>query len=168
MAYGYIVDPEPKEEAREKYSARYPVGRGRKTKLCKRPRIRYVCGIDGKQGVRVRVVAARVHDRHIFRPLTTRPPSYLRTFHPSSSSALLTAGPKTPMPFAECVPRPVMILSGFAETNRVSILSGVPNRGWKLSTDPASTLSRVRRLVRSGRPPQRWSRASPQYHRAAK
>ena len=54
------------------------------------------------------------HDRHAFRPLTTRPPSYLRTFHPSSSSALFTAGPRTPMPLAECVPRPVMIFSGFA------------------------------------------------------
>lgn len=51
MAYGYIVGPEP----RGKYSTRRPKDRGQETRLCKRPRIGYVCGMVG-ENVRVRVV----------------------------------------------------------------------------------------------------------------
>ena len=48
------------------------------------------------------------------RPRTTSPPSNLDTFHPSLVRAVLSAGPRTPTRFAECVPFPVMILRGCA------------------------------------------------------
>ena len=50
-----------------------------------------------------------------FRPRTTSPPSQTLTFQPSRTSAFRMAGLRTPTPFAECVPRPVMILRGLAE-----------------------------------------------------
>jgi hypothetical protein len=47
-------------------------------------------------------------------PRTISAPSRCDRCHPSATSALLTAGPSTPTPPAECVPLPVMTVSGFA------------------------------------------------------
>ena len=58
-------------------------------------------------------------------PRITRPPSHLPTFHPSPERSAIIAGPRTPTPLIEWIPRPVMILSGFAKDCEQHMLAGV-------------------------------------------
>lgn len=57
-----------------------------------------------------------------------RPPSQVETFHPSRTRAALTFGPRTPTRFVECVPLPVMIVSGLSEKRHVQRDSKEPTK----------------------------------------
>lgn len=52
------------------------------------------------------------YNHHLWRPLTTSPISCLTTFQPSCSKVFTKVGRITLTPLDECVPRPVIILSG--------------------------------------------------------
>ena len=50
-----------------------------------------------------------------------RPPSTVSMIQPSEVKAFFTAGPRTPTPFAECLPRPVMILTTLSTQKRLKV-----------------------------------------------